>query len=66
MNSKPPKPLIAGMLAAFGAGLITLFYLKKRSTLTAGKPPRNAPQLDLHNPGSQDEFPTAPGASEIG
>ncbi|MEJ7911631.1 MAG: hypothetical protein WKF70_00655 [Chitinophagaceae bacterium] len=65
MNTKAPKPLIIGLLAAFGTGLITLFMLKRKSDI-AHKPPKGAPQLHLKNPGSQDQFVTAPSESEMG
>ncbi len=65
MQQKPPKPLIVGILAALGAGLITIFLLRKKAE-EKEKPSKKAPQLDLDNPGSQDEFPKAPIESEIG
>lgn len=65
MQTKAPKPLIIGMLAAFTTGLITLLLLKKKSN-AENKPPKGAPQLHLNNPGTQDEFVNAPGESEIG
>jgi hypothetical protein len=53
------------MLAALATGLATLLLLKKKSSGWE-KPPKGAPQLNLNNPGSQDEFLKAPGESEIG
>jgi len=53
------------MFAAFVTGLATLLLLKRKTSGT-GRPPKGAPQLNLNNPGSQDEFSTAPGESEIG
>jgi hypothetical protein len=51
-----------GLLAAVAA--ILLF--KKNKTSSEEKPPKGAPQLDLENPGSQDDFPKPPMESEIG
>ena len=65
MQQKPPKPLIIGILAALGAGLLTIFFLRKKRD-ESERPPKNAPQLDLDNPGSQHEFPKAPMESEVG
>ncbi len=65
MEQKPPKPLIVGMLASLATGILTLLFLKRLAGKT-DKPPKNAPQLRLHNPGSQDDFPKPPTESEIG
>ncbi len=61
MKQKLPKPLIVGMLASLATGLLTLLVLK-----TSNKLANKAPQLDLNNPGSQDDFPKPPMESEIG
>jgi hypothetical protein len=65
MQQKLPKPLIIGMLASLATGLLTLLVLKtgadKRDRIA-----RRAPQLKLKNPGSQDDFLSAPSESEIG
>jgi hypothetical protein len=65
MQQKLPKPLIVGMLASLATGLLTLLVLKtgadKRNRIA-----RRAPQLKLNNPGSQDDFLSAPRESEIG
>ena len=65
MHPKAPKPLIIGMLAALVTGIVTILVLKRKSD-GVKKPPKGAPQLNLNNPGSQDEFLGAPGVSEIG
>ncbi len=65
MEQKPPKPLIIGILAALGAGLMTIFFLRNRFD-QRDKPSKKAPQLNLDNPGSQDDFLKAPMESEIG
>ena len=62
MQQKMPKPLIFGMLASLATGLLTLLVLKTRSVKKNNK----IPQLDLNNPGSQDDFPKPPMESEIG
>jgi hypothetical protein len=54
----------AGALAAVAA---TIFLIRKNKKKDQDeKPPKNAPQLDIENPGSQAEFPTSPSGSEIG
>jgi len=65
MQQKLPKPLIVGILASLGTGLITLLLLKKNADKKE-KSPRKAPQLKIDNPGSQDEFLTSASPSEIG
>jgi hypothetical protein len=52
---------IGSLLAAVAA----IFFIKNKN---AGeeRPPKNAPQLDIENPGSQDDFPKPPMESEIG
>lgn len=54
----------AGALAAVAAAI---FFIKKnKNKYEDEKPPKNAPQLDIENPGTQSEFPTSPSASELG
>jgi len=53
----------AGALAAVAA---TVFFIKKKNSSGEEKPPKKAPQLDIENPGSQSDFPTAPNPSEVG
>ncbi len=54
----------AGALVAVAA---TLFFIKKnKKNHNNEKPPKKAPQLDIENPGSQSDFPTAPNPSEVG
>jgi len=65
MQEKLPKPLIVGILASLGTGLLTLFWLKRNADKREKIPP-NAPQLKIDNPGSQDEFLTSASPSEIG
>lgn len=65
MKQRFPLPLIAGVLSALAAGAALLFYMKNKSSQEE-KPPKKAPQLDIENPGSQDEFPTTATESEVG
>ena len=44
----------------------TILLLRKNLNSGEERPPKNAPQLDLENPGSQDDFPVPPMESEIG
>lgn len=57
--------MIVGMLSAWAAGLILLFVMKKNAKKEE-RPSKNAPQLDIENPGTQAEFLTAATESEIG
>ncbi|MFN2457068.1 MAG: hypothetical protein ABR502_02595 [Chitinophagaceae bacterium] len=65
MQQKLPKPLIFGMLVSLATGILTLLILKTGAN-KKNKLARKAPQLDLDNPGSQDDFPKPPIESEIG
>jgi hypothetical protein len=42
-----------------------MFLIKIRRN-NEDKPPKGAPQLDIENPGSQDNFPKPPMESELG
>jgi LPXTG-motif cell wall-anchored protein len=53
---------IGGLIAAATA----IFLVKKNKSNNTNKPPKKAPQLDIENPGSQDDFPNPPMESEIG
>ena len=58
--------LLVGM-GALVAGIATILFLKKRKEAEANeKPPKNAPQLDIENPGTQADFPTSATESEVG
>ena len=57
------------ILIAIGALVATataLLFYKMQEDESEEKPPKGAPQLDIENPGTQDEFPNAPRESEIG
>lgn len=55
-------------MAATGllATALTLMLIKKDKGYRNEKPPKGAPQLDITNPGSQDDFPKPPMESELG
>lgn len=53
---------IAIGVGALVAGVATLLMGRRNSE----KPPRNAPQLDIDNPGTQADFLTSASESEIG
>ena len=64
---KKKNALLLGIGAALAlAGSVFMIWKKKRSVDTGEKPPKDAPQLDIENPGTQDEFPSSPTESEIG
>jgi len=63
MANKNKWLLAVGGLVAAAA---SFFIIKKVKSDSEGKPPKGAPQLDLENPGSQDDFPKPPMESEIG
>ena len=65
MKQKLPITMIAGMLSAWAAGLVLLFVMKKKAAKEE-RPPKNAPQLDIENPGNQSEFLTTATESEVG
>jgi hypothetical protein len=65
MKQKFPTPLVAGILSVFAAGLTLLFTMKKKAK-SDERPSAKAPQLDIDNPGTQDDFPKPPIESEIG
>lgn len=56
--------LIGISSAGVVAGL--LYLLKKRKREKGQLPPKRAPQLDIKNPGTQDEFLTSASESGIG
>ena len=58
--------IATGAVAALAGGLIFLKKKKETKKNDTKTPPKDAPQLKLQNPGSQDNFPTAATESEIG
>ena len=63
MNKKNKWLIGIGSLLAPAA---TIFYIKKTKGNNEEKPPKHAPQLNIENPGSQDDFPKPPMESEVG
>ena len=63
MKNKNKWLIGIGSLLAVAA---TIFFIKKNKGGNADKPPKDAPQLDIDNPGSQDDFPKPPTLSEVG
>jgi hypothetical protein len=62
MKSKNKWVLLVGGLVAAATTLLLINSRQK----TEGKPSKKAPQLDIDNPGSQDDFPKPPMESEVG
>jgi hypothetical protein len=62
---KKKNKLLIGAVGLLAA-VATILLFKKNKTGSEERPPRGAPQLDLENPGSQDDFPKPPMESEIG
>lgn len=54
----------AGAVLATAAGLFLIN--RRRRQAGSEKPPRNAPQLRIQNPGDQSDFRTAPSESGLG
>jgi hypothetical protein len=52
-----------GSLLAVAA---SVFVFRRNRNQDQEKPPKRAPQLNIENPGSQDDFPKPPMESEIG
>ena len=52
--------LLLGLTAAVAA------YVLWQQQKATGRPPRNAPQLQLDNPGTQADFPSTATESEVG
>ncbi len=62
---KNKKLLLVGA-ATLAIAAAAILYIKKTEELSYENPPNKAPQLDIENPGSQDDFPKPPMASEMG
>jgi hypothetical protein len=62
MKSKDIWLLGVGLLVAAAATL----WIIKNSTDDKEKAPKGAPQLDVENPGTQDDFPKPPIESDLG
>ena len=55
-----------GAALAIGATAYIIYRRRQAAARNESAPPHNAPQLDVDNPGSQDEFLTAPSTSALG
>ena len=64
-NMKKKNMLLIGA-GALVAAAAAIFLIKKNKEDAPEKPPKGAPQLDIENPGSQDDFPKPPIQSEVG
>ena len=53
-----------GIMLASGAAAAYLLLQEKKNG--GEKPPKNAPQLDIDNPGTQADFPSSATESEVG
>ena len=65
MKKKNTLLLGLGAAAALVAGIF-MIWRKNKKDQSEDQPPKDAPQLDIDNPGTQDEFPTSPSESELG
>jgi flagellar basal body-associated protein FliL len=63
MKKKDMLLIGIGIGAALAAAAVIFFFWKKNDD---EKPPKNAPQVPIHNPGEQSEFTTSASESEIG
>ena len=63
MKKKDILIIATGSIVALAA---SIYIIKKIRSRDDERPPKNAPQLDIENPGSQDNFPAAPNVSELG
>ncbi len=63
MKKQNVAVIVTGALVAAATAI---FFIKKKSRDAEGKPPKNAPQLNIENPGDQSEFTTSASASEMG
>jgi len=63
MKKKDMLLIGIGIGAALTAAAIFFFWKRNKDD---EKPPKNAPQVPIHNPGEQSEFTTSASESEIG
>ena len=56
--------LWAGVAVLLAAAATALLIIKNRKD--DGRPPKNAPQVPINNPGEQSEFTSAASESELG
>jgi len=62
-EAKKAAVIVSGVIIAV---LAAFFYVRKRKAGQDEKPSKRAPQLDIENPGTQDNFPASPSTSQIG
>ncbi len=62
---KNEKILLVGA-ATIAIAAAAILYMKKKEEFFSDDPPQRAPQLDIENPGSQDDFPKPPMESDMG
>jgi hypothetical protein len=60
------KNIILVSIAAALATAATVFFIKNKKDGQQGRPPKNAPQLKVENPGEQSEFTTTASESDLG
>jgi hypothetical protein len=60
---KKKEMLLLGLAIGAAAATAILIFLKRKNE---DKPPRNAPQVPVNNPGEQSEFTTSASESEVG
>lgn len=62
---KNEKILLVGA-ATVAIAVAAILYMRKKEEFDTEDPPKRAPQLDIANPGSQDDFPKPPMESDMG
>lgn len=65
-NMKKQTKWVIGLGALLAAAAATAAIWVQAKSHDKQRPPKNAPQLDLDNPGTQAEFPTSASESEVG
>jgi LPXTG-motif cell wall-anchored protein len=66
MKKKNIWMIATGAVAALAGGLLFIKKKKAEKNNDIEKPPKDAPQLNIQNPGTQDDFPKAARESDIG
>ena len=64
---KKKNVLIAGIASLVLLATTAYLIVRRRAGQQDAKPPKNAPQVPINNPGDQSDFPAGPtGESELG
>jgi hypothetical protein len=64
---KKKNVLIAGIASLVVVATTAYLFVRRRNRHNEEKPPKNAPQLPINNPGDQSNFPAGPTSeSELG